>query len=160
MFVTPRAPELPEAVRDTLAREIHERHRAATQAAPLKSWPELEEMFRESSRLQADHMLEKLREVGCAAVAVTDRAVAPFELGFEEVERLAEVEHGRWTAERLMDGWRWGPDRDEARRTHPDLVPWADLPDAVKEHDRRAVRAIPELLRLAGMEIHRAADPG
>jgi ppGpp synthetase/RelA/SpoT-type nucleotidyltranferase len=158
MFVAPAPPQLPAPIRDTVAREIHERHRAVTQTAPLKAWPELEEMFRDSSRLQADHMLSKLREVGCRAVEVTDRPIRPFELGFRDVERLAEIEHGRWTTERLTDGWRWGPDRDDARRIHPNLVPWADLPESVRELDRRAVRDIPELLRLARMEVRRNGD--
>ncbi|MBI4259000.1 MAG: hypothetical protein HY658_00380, partial [Actinobacteria bacterium] len=161
LFIGPRAPELPADVRDTLAREIHERHRTATSAAPLRPWPDLQDVFKESSRLQADHIYEKLREAGYTVTDSTDRPVELFDFDFREVERLAEMEHGRWNVERLMDGWRWGEKRDEARRTHPDLVPWAELPEKVKEYDRKAVRGIPELLRLVGLKIRRErGDPG
>ena len=42
----------------------------------------------------------------------------------EEVERLAEMEHERWLAERRALGWTPGP-RDPQKKTNPNLVPWA-----------------------------------
>ena len=52
-------------------------------------------------------------------------------------ERLAENAHDVWAAQRIADGWTWGPKRDDARKKHPDLVPYADLPDGEKEYDRK-----------------------
>jgi len=40
---------------------------------------------------------------------------------------LADL-HGHWLAARIQDGWQYGPKRDEARRLHPGMVPWADVP--------------------------------
>ena len=34
-----------------------------------------------------------------------------------EVERMAEMEHGRWNVERLLDGWRNGKVRSSKRRS-------------------------------------------
>ena len=51
-------------------------------------------------------------------------------------ERLAENTHDRWAAQRIAQGWTYGPQRDDAKKQHPCLVPYADLPDMEKEYDR------------------------
>jgi ryanodine receptor 2 len=56
----------------------------------------------------------------------------------ELTERLAENAHDIWAAQRLADGWTYGPQRDDARKKHPCLVPYADLPDSEKQYDRNA----------------------
>jgi hypothetical protein len=53
-------------------------------------------------------------------------------------ERLAENAHEIWAAGRLAEGWTFGPQRDDARKQHPCLVPYADLPDSEKQYDRNA----------------------
>lgn len=55
----------------------------------------------------------------------------------ELAERLAENAHDVWAAGRLRDGWRYGPTRNDERKEHPDLVPYAELSEAEKEYDRR-----------------------
>jgi hypothetical protein len=80
---------------------------------------------------------------------------AAFEFTPEEIERLAEMEHGRFNAERLLDGWRYGSPKDVARKISPYLVPWAELPEDVKKWDCDAVKEIPALLTMVGMQICR-----
>lgn len=53
-------------------------------------------------------------------------------------ERLAENAHDLWARQRLDDGWTHGPQRDDRAKTHPCLVPYADLPDSEKAYDRAA----------------------
>lgn len=53
-------------------------------------------------------------------------------------ERLAENAHDIWAARRIAEGWTFGPTRDDAARKHPDLVPYADLPESEKQYDRNA----------------------
>lgn len=53
-------------------------------------------------------------------------------------ERLAENAHDLWAAQRLAQGWTHGPQRDDAKKLHPCLVPYADLPESEKEYDRTA----------------------
>ncbi len=53
-------------------------------------------------------------------------------------ERLAENAHDLWAAQRLAQGWRFGPARDDAKKLHPCLVPYGDLPEPEKEYDRLA----------------------
>src|SRR6266853_2968283 len=38
-------------------------------------------------------------------------------------ELLAKNAHENWARQRLADGWRYGPERNDTRKEHPDLVP-------------------------------------
>ena len=39
-----------------------------------------------------------------------------------------EQSHQAWVERHLADGWRYGEVKDEQAKTHPLLVPWAELP--------------------------------
>ena len=67
---------------------------------------------------------------------VTDEVQLPVDL-LELSELLAENAHDNWARQRLTDGWRYGPHRDDARKEHPCLVPYTELPESEKEYDRR-----------------------
>ena len=57
----------------------------------------------------------------------------------ELIERLAESNHDIWARQRLKDGWRFGPNRDDNAKTHPDLKPYNELSDNEKQYDRNSV---------------------
>jgi hypothetical protein len=57
----------------------------------------------------------------------------------ELVERLAANNHDHWALQRMAEGWRFGPERNDTTKTHPDLVPYEELPDSEKEYDRKTV---------------------
>jgi ppGpp synthetase/RelA/SpoT-type nucleotidyltranferase len=162
-FVTARAASLPEPTRDTLARAIHERFRQEQGPRPdidpaLAGWEQLSEDFRNSNREQADDIAAKLRRVGLVITAED----APGEAATfrpEELEELAEMEHGRWTVERLLGGWTLADRRDPARRESPYLVAWSALPEDIREIDRQAVRRIPDLLARVGLAARRQPPP-
>ena len=64
-------------------------------------------------------------------------------------EYLAENAHDTWAAKRLADGWSYGPARDDARKLHPCLVPYSELPESEKEYDRNtAMQTIKAILAL------------
>ena len=52
------------------------------------------------------------------------------------IEALAENVHDTWAKGRVDDGWTYGPVRDDAKKRHPCLVPYADLPESEKAYDR------------------------
>lgn len=146
-----------------LARACHQRYLAdqfALGAAPADSpalvpWERLAEQYRAANRDQAADVGRKLAAIGC--VLCLRQAGGPdFEFRNGELDRLAELEHERWTAERLRRGWRLGPLRDEARQVHPALLAWADLPEPQREKDRQVVRGLPSMLADAGLAIARA----
>jgi ppGpp synthetase/RelA/SpoT-type nucleotidyltranferase len=126
--------------------------------ANMRPWPDLEETYKKSNREQAKYAVEILRAVGFD-VRPVEGEVAPFKsFSQEEIECMAALEHGRWNIERLKDGWRPGKKRDDSNKIHNCLVPWEELPEDVKKYDRNAVRAFPEILAKAGLEVYRLPD--
>lgn len=73
------------------------------------------------------------------------------------VERLAEKVHDRWAAQRLEEGWTYGPERNDTRRTTPNLVAYADLPDIEKNYDRATALTTLRALYREGYRITAAA---
>lgn len=69
------------------------------------------------------------------------------------LEILAEGVHDQWAAGRLKDGWRYGPERDDQKKLHPCLVPYADLPESEKEYDRHTALATLKMIQDAGYKI-------
>jgi hypothetical protein len=53
------------------------------------------------------------------------------------MEQLAENAHDVWAATRIEQGWSYGSTRDDARKKHPCLVPYSELPESEKEYDRK-----------------------
>lgn len=49
--------------------------------------------------------------------------------------------HENWVAEKIEDGWVYGPEKDEEKKEHPCLKPYDELPQAqrVKDHLFRTV---------------------
>lgn len=147
---------------ERLARVIHEsyvvsrrRHGERPGANPsLVPWEELSEPLRRANRAQAKDIGRKLRELGCA---LSPRVGPGDEHALEEpeIERLAILEHQRWLAEQRASGWRYAPDRDDARRLHPALSPWEDLREDLRERNHDAVRELPVILADAGFRIVR-----
>jgi hypothetical protein len=43
--------------------------------------------------------------------------------------------HWEWAREKKQDGWSWGPERDPVKKTHPALIAYEELPEAVKKKD-------------------------
>lgn len=64
----------------------------------------------------------------------------------ELAERISEIEHRRWNAERIIGGWR-APEDGEGRMDtfyiHPDIVPFMKLSESKKINDIIVLRAIP-----------------
>ena len=53
------------------------------------------------------------------------------------LEQLAEKTHEAWIRQRVAEGWRYGPQRDDVKKEHPNLVPYKDLQESEKEYDRQ-----------------------
>jgi hypothetical protein len=117
-------------------------------------WERLPEDLRQSNIAQAADFGDKVEAIG--AIIVPESAGAPaFAFTDEEVERLAEEEHERWMRDRFSQGWQYGQPRDDAKKIHPDLRPWAELSKSDQDKDRNAIRTLPATLHDAGFEILR-----
>jgi len=78
----------------------------------------------------------------------------------ELVERLAVCIHDTWAANRLKEGWRFGPGRDDAKREHPCLVPYADLTETEKDYDRATVGETIRILMALGYTLQPPSTKG
>lgn len=151
-FIAPT--QLAEPLRETVARYLHndyrrtQRRRKSYGDPALARWEELPVALMSSNLAQTDDIPSKLALIGRHLV----QPGRMLELSHAQVELLAEVEHGRWNAERLAAGWRYGP-RQVGRSTSPDLVPWAELADGIRDYDREAVRNIAPALADAGWGV-------
>lgn len=65
----------------------------------------------------------------------TSRVTLPRDL-IELTEVLARNAHDTWAQLRMAQGWRYGPERSDARKEHPSLVPYEALPESEKQADR------------------------
>lgn len=74
------------------------------------------------------------------------------------VERLAENGHDLWALQRLQDGWTLGDERNDARKTHPGLVAYGDLPESEKEYDR--VMAVGTIKAIVALGFSVSRDSG
>lgn len=52
------------------------------------------------------------------------------------IEQLAENVHDSWARQRMGEGWVYGPQRNDAAKTHPCLVPYSELSESEREYDR------------------------
>ncbi|NEX19247.1 Ryanodine receptor Ryr [Thiorhodococcus mannitoliphagus] len=150
-----------EGAGDAVARTIHE-HYCDTIAAqgrdpgsePAgKPWEQLASSYRQANRHQADHLRAKLAVTDCRALP--EEMVESFSFSPLEIERLAVIEHERWAADRYLNGWSFAPERDNVRKHHPQLIPYAALSTAMKDLDRFAVRGVPTLLARSGLGVVR-----
>ncbi len=149
-------------INEMLARAIHvqylsDQERAGNTPqtnAQMVSWDQLTEESRESNRSQADFLGARLSAIGCDLAPLTDWDAAAFVFTDAEVEIVAQLEHERWMADRLGQGWTHGP-RSTEKKTNENLLPWPQLPDRVREMNRAAAREIPASLAQAGFQIYR-----
>ncbi len=64
-------------------------------------------------------------------------------------ERLAENAHDHWAAERMRDGWTYGPERNDSAQKHPCLIPYSQLPETEKKYDRKtAIETLKAIIAL------------
>lgn len=71
----------------------------------------------------------------------------------ELTERLAENAHDHWARQRLLDGWRYGPARNDANKEHPCLVPYDQLPESEKVYDRQTAMETLKAITALGYRI-------
>ena len=122
----------------------------------LVPWESLPESLKESNRRFAESVAGLVDELGGSLVPLRHQ-VSPDGLGQvpgDLLEVLAEREHERWMNDLLRDGWTYAPGaKDPVRKTHPLLVPWADLAEAEREKDRDSIRGLPLMLAGVGYRL-------
>ena len=84
---------------------------------------------------------------------------ADVEIG-QDILELAELHarntHEVWAANKIREGWKYGPVLDRDARTHPSLVAYEELPESEKDYDRRTSQETLKVLIRLGYQIERA----
>lgn len=167
---------LPYDLREALGKRLHEAYRKKKRevfSSPeeledlkkddaMKDWKELDEAFRESSRLQADDIPRKLTAIGYRMVeGKIDSQAALAQFSETEVDKLARAEHDRFVIERTRKHWRLGEGpRDLAGKTSPHLKGWDAIGEKWQQLDVSAVVCIPEVLGAEDYYIYPEAAVG
>lgn len=71
----------------------------------------------------------------------------------ELTEVIAENTHEVWSANRMAEGWKWGPVRDDSKLEHPNLVPYCELSEADRDYDRATAMNAIKLIVKMGFKI-------
>jgi len=71
-------------------------------------------------------------------------------------ELLAKNAHDIWARQRLAEGWRYGLVRDDAKKEHPCLVPYEELPESEKQYDRNAAMETLKAIIALGYRIEKS----
>ncbi len=127
----------------------------------LRPWDTLPLDLRTSSLHQALHLSRLLAGYGLEIRELGAKPGKPVldlekELGADGIERLAEIEHGRWNVERLFQGWKYGEVKNIDLRTSPYLKPWKDVPENIKKYDREPFKKLPGILKEVGLGVFKA----
>lgn len=71
----------------------------------------------------------------------------------ELAEKMAENVHDVWARTRIDQGWTYGPERNDAEKKHPCLVPYDQLPEEEKVYDRNTSIETLKFIISNGFEI-------
>ena len=68
-----------------------------------------------------------------------------------------ERSHESWLEQKKADGWVYGETKDPAKKTHPCMVGYGDLPEHQKAKDGFFVGMVHQMARVIGLEIRNGA---
>jgi predicted ThiF/HesA family dinucleotide-utilizing enzyme len=146
---------------ERLARDLHESYRTDSEStSTMQPWEQLPEALKDANRQQSSRIQYLLKTAGYRISPLQDWDADKLMFAETEIEKMACLEHDLWRKAKEADGWIYGEQRDENKRTHPDLVSWDDLPEGEREKNLTMVRQMPALLARVGFQIDRVADLG
>ena len=148
---------------EVLARDLHAAYLEGvkrSQKVPaddpsLVPWEELSDYTKEKNRRQADHIPVMLKAAGYRIAPLHNWDADEYRFSEEDLSIMAPIEHERWCQEKLSEGWKYGPEKDENQKTNPDLVKWDDLPPPEREKNKKYIQNLPKVLARAGFQIER-----
>ena len=68
-------------------------------------------------------------------------------------EQMAKNVHEIWAETRIAQGWTYGPERNDAKKKHPCLIPYEELPEEEKVYDRNTSIETLKFILKAGFGI-------
>jgi ppGpp synthetase/RelA/SpoT-type nucleotidyltranferase len=154
---------LPQNVIEVLAKQIHSYYLGLSnlekqnpehyQAIKDWEWESLDPNLKDSNIKQAEFIEHMLNRVGLKIQKKDNPQLFVIDPLFKTYDLLAELEHARWNAERLLSGWKPGNIKDIGRKISPYIKRWELLPGNIRKYDYEAIERFPEMLMNAGYEI-------
>jgi len=150
---------------EKLAKQVHSFYREVSlkwynpeseninQYKTIMDWELLDPKLKDSNLKQAKFIEILLRRVNLAIRKTEDPVLFKLNEEFAHFEFLAQLEHARWNAERLLSGWRLGEKKDISNKISPYIKRWQLLDQDTKDFDYNAVSKFPEMLKTIGYEI-------
>lgn len=126
----------PEFGFDEIEKKAEDTHNAYLSGLPeekrlaAETWDELTYATKESNRLAVLHWKVKLKI----------RDISNDQNEEEFISFLACSEHQRWKAEKILAGWKGGPERDNHRKIHDNICSYSEISDEVKGYDVTQVK--------------------
>jgi hypothetical protein len=117
----------------------------------MRDWSDVLETYRAANRAVADAAMTKVWDAGWRPAAKGERGDTSPAMPAEMMDRMAQREHDRWMAERLVSGWRPtapGEERNNELMAHNKIVPWDALSQGDKDNDVVQVRAAMDVARM------------
>lgn len=72
-------------------------------------------------------------------------------------ETMAKNVHEMWAKKRIEQGWKYGKERNDARKEHPCLIPYEELSELEKNYDRNSSIETLKLIIKMGFEIKKVS---
>lgn len=115
--------------------------------AAMRDWQDVIETYRAANRAAADSAIVKMWDAGWRPALANEKGETAPAMPEAMADTLAQTEHKRWVAERLLSGWKPGG-RDNEYRMHDKLREWAELPAEERSDDIAQVNASRDVVRL------------
>ena len=143
---------------DAIAQQMHENyfqemtktHGLEPGSRPaLHPWSTLKYTYKVANYAQADHLSVKLRFLNPQLKPgdqVAKEAQFQEEIDDQILEQLAEMEHRRWMADRLLNGWTYADKRNDELKLHNLIIPYDVLSEAEKQKDRDTILQLRQYL--------------
>lgn len=128
----------------------------ARDGAKLEWLTKLSSAFMWSSRYAADHLSIKVRELGFELqdfyqTTGKEREVLINKFTdkvLKHIPDMMELEHRRFVAERLIDGWRYSHSNNKTLSLNKTLIPYVELSEEELNKDEAMIRVLPYLISL------------
>jgi hypothetical protein len=75
-----------------------------------------------------------------------DSAIAGVQFKIDNPDAGDDEQHNSWMAAKVSDGWRFGDVKDEEKKTHPCIVPYAELSEFQQKKDALFVAIVKALI--------------
>jgi hypothetical protein len=150
---------------DRRARAIHEEYYKNYPYEDYVEWRHSSEDTRNANRHAAGHIDVKLRSLNLDATTLDPKRTRIEVFPENELELLAQMEHLRWSTEKMLAGWRAPKigvepnDTDRKNQINKNICAWGKLDPIEREKDFDQIRLIPDILKAEGKGIYRRKIP-